>query len=294
MANGAQFQDAIKPWIPHGEHMLIAAGARGAGLATGMKEAANLSQANAQMKKTIIGQSIQPAVLVLALVGMFILFQSKMVPIFRVIKPVEAWPSSALRLYNISYFIDHYVLLVIGLMVGAGYGIMLTLPRWRGNGRAFFDSLPPWSIYRIQQSSAFLIGLSSLMEAGVTTYAALQMMHRNGSLYFRWHLERMMAKMATGDSNTGAAMNTGLLDRETAGDVEDYSQLGSFRNAIKEIGKKNLEDSLERIQGAMNALKNVMLILVAGVVLWIYATTYLLQADIANSATNPRAAVGGP
>lgn len=290
MAEGGQFPDAIRNWIPTGEHMLIAAGARGAGLATGMKEAANLSVANAQMKKAIIGQSIQPGVLILALVGMFMLFQRKMVPIFRTIKPVEAWPSSALKLYNISYFIDHYFFLVIAAMIGCGYGIMLTLPRWRGGGRNLVDGLPPWSIYRIQQASAFLIGLSSLMEAGVTTFNALQMMHRNGSPYFRAHLEKMMSNMSRGGPNLGASLNTGLLDQETAGDVEDYSQLGSFRSAIKEIGKKNLDESLERIQAAMGMLKNVMLIMVAGVVLWIYATTYLLQADIANSATNPHAA----
>jgi type II secretory pathway component PulF len=289
MAEGQRFSQAIHDWVPENEHMLIAAGERGKGLGPGMRDAAGMSEANSRIKKTIIGNSIQPAVLVLALMAMFILFQSKMVPIFKVIKPVETWPSSAMKLYNISYFVDHYLLLVIGLIIAFVYGLLTTLPRWKGAWRQRFDVLPPWSIYRAQQASSFLIGLASLLEAGVPINGALQMMHRNGSPYFRWHLEKMMNVLASG-VNQGIAMNTGMLDKETAGEVEDYSRMRSFRDAIAEMGHRTLEESLERIQNSMDALKNVMLIIVAGSVLWIYATTYLLQADLANSATNPHAA----
>jgi type II secretory pathway component PulF len=259
-----------------------------------MNEAAGMSMANARMKKTIIGQSIQPLVLTAAVMSMFILFQARMVPIFEKIKPVAAWPSGAVRLYNISYFIEHYLLLVVAAMVGMGYVFLVSLPRWKGPRRAMVDTMPPWSVYRVQQSSAFLIALSSLMTAGVTVYASLQLLHRNGSPYLRWHLERMMSAMSQGADNPGAAMNTGLLDKETAGEVEDYSQLGSFREAIQTIGKQNLEDSLERIALTMGALRNVMLIAVAGTVMWIYGTTYMLQADIANSAGSASGAAGVP
>lgn len=290
IATGERFSDAVKEWVPSNEFMLIAAGERGKGLGPGMLDAAGMSQANAQIKKTIVGNSIQPIVLVLALLAMFILFQRKMVPIFKVIKPVETWPSSAMKLYNISYFVDHYLLLVLAALIGIGYGLILTLPRWRGAWRQRFDAMPPWSIYRTQQASSFLIGLASLLRAGVPLNAALQMMHRNGTPYFRWHLERMMYTLS-GGLNQGIALNTGLLDRETAGEVEDYSRMRSFREAIEEMGKRTMEESLERIQNNMGMLKNVMLIVVAGSVLWIYATTYLLQADLANSATNPNAAI---
>jgi type II secretory pathway component PulF len=285
MADGQSFSRAIQDWVPSSEHMLIQAGERGKSLAAGMRDAAGMSEANSRIKKTIIGNSIQPVVLVLALVAMFILFQHKMVPIFKVIKPVEQWPSSAVKLYNISYFIDHYLILVIGAMIGVVYGLMLTLPRWKGLWRQRFDGLPPWSIYRTQQASSFLIGVASLLEAGVPINQALQLMHRNGTAYFRWHLERMMNTLASG-ATPGVALNTGLLDRETAGNVEDYSRMRSFREAIAEMGHETLEESIQRIETTMGALKNVMLIIVAGSVLWIYATTYLLQADLASSATN--------
>lgn len=290
MASGERFSDAIREWVPSNEHMLIAAGEQGKGLGPGMMDAAGMSMANSRIKKTIIGRSIQPAVLVFALMAMFILFQSKMVPIFIHLKPVETWPSSAIKLYNISYFIDHYLLLVIASIIGFVYGILLTLPRWRGPWRQRFDSIPPWSIYRTQQASSFLIGLASLLAAGVPINRALQLMHRNGSPYFRWHLERMMNMLASG-VNQGVALNTGLLDKETAGEVEDYSRMRSFRDAIAEMGQRTLEESLQRIESNMEAIKNIMLIIVAGSVLWIYATTYLLQADLANSATSPSAAM---
>lgn len=293
LGTGQKFNEVIREWVPPNEHMLILAGERGASLPEGLRNASGMSEANTKIKKAIIGKSVQPAVLLLALFGMFMLFQRKIAPIFLRMKPLETWGASARRLYDISYFLDHYSLLTLGLLVVFSYGLLLTLPRWTGVWRQRFDALPPWSIYRVQNASSFLIGLASLLNAKVPMNVSLQMMHRNSTAYMQWHLERMMNILASGVSNQGVALNTGLLDSETAGDVEDFSQIISFSESIQEVGQKTLTASLERIDAVMGAMQTMMLLLVAGCVMWIYSTTYLMMTDLANSATNTSAMHGG-
>ncbi len=285
MATGRHFSDALKPWVPAGEHMLIAAGERGKGLDSGMLNAAVMSAAASRIKKTIIGNSVYPMVLMGVFGGMMIMFKRKLVPEYIKIVPVSSWPASAKKLYEISTFVNSYTLLMTLVICAVFFGAAMTLPRWRGKPRAIADHFPPWSVYRVQQASSFMISLSSLLAAGVTAYGSLQMMHRNASPYFKWHLERMMAVLSTGPDNAGKAMDTGLLDRESAGDVEDYSQLGNFRHAIEEIGARILEESVDRITAVMSTARTLMLVLVAASVLWIYMTTYALWGSMATTIT---------
>lgn len=289
MERGGNFSDAIKEWVPPAEHMLIASGERGEGIISGLQEARVLSQASAKSKAAILGGTIFPGVLFAMIIGMLIMFQVQMVPIFKGLLPIERWPGSAQTLNTLSAFMKNQLYVVIGVLGGVAFLIGKTMPVWRGDIRLrFFDKLPPWSIYRSYQASSFLIALSSLMKAGVANYDALRLMHRTASPWMRLHLERMMTAMRAGGENPGKALDTGLLDPEVAGDIQDYSRLGSFQDAIYRIGQRSLEDGVKSIQMKMDVLKNVLLFAVAGSIVWIYLTSYGLQTTIANQVNGMR------
>lgn len=289
MERGGTFSDAIKAWVPSSEHMLISSGERGEGIISGLQEARVLSEATARSKAAIYGGTIFPGVLFAMIIGMLIMFQVQMVPIFEGLLPVERWPGSAQTLNSLSAFMKNQLYLVIGGFLATSAIIGYSMPRWRGDIRTkVFDKLPPWSIYRSYQASSFLISLSSLMKAGVANYDALRLMHRNASPWMQQHLEKMMTSMRHGGENQGKALNTGLLDQEVAGDIEDYSQLGSFQDAIYRIGQRSLEEGVKSIQIKMDVLKNVLLFAVAGSIVWIYLTSYGLQTTIANQANSMR------
>lgn len=289
MERGGTFSDAIKAWVPSSEHMLISSGERGEGIISGLQEARVLSEATARSKAAIYGGTIFPGVLFAMIIGMLIMFQVQMVPIFEGLLPVERWPGSAQTLNSLSSFMKNQLYLVLGGVLAISAIIGYSMPRWRGDIRTkVFDKLPPWSIYRSYQASSFLISLSSLMKAGVANYDALRLMHRNASPWMQQHLEKMMTSMRHGGENQGKALNTGLLDQEVAGDIEDYSQLGSFQDAIYQIGQRTLEEGVKSIQIKMDVLKNVLLFAVAASIVWIYLTSYGLQTTIANQANSMR------
>ena len=293
MERGGTFSDALRPWVPTSEHMLIASGERGEGIIPGLREARVLSEASAKSKAAILGGTIFPSVLFAMIIGMLIMFQVQMVPIFKGLLPIERWPGSAQTLNTLSSFLKNQLYLLLGAFLALAVFIGYTMPKWRGDLRTrFFDKLPPWSIYRSYQSSSFLISLSSLMKAGVANYDALRLMHRTASPWMRMHLERMMTSMRQGGGeNPGKALDTGLLDQDVAGDIQDYSRLGSFQDAIYRIGQRSLEEGVKSIQVKMDVMKNILLFCVAGSIVWIYLTSYGLQTTIASSVNNMR---GGP
>lgn len=281
--NGKKFADSIAPWIPSSELMLIEAGERGGGLEAGLREAVVLSSASSKNKSAIIQGVAFPIALVGMLMGMLCMFQIKMAPVFRDLMKPEKWPDSARLLDKISGFVYHDMWIVLGVLGVMAFLIGKTMPTWTRNPRPIFDKLPPWNIYRSYQASSFLIALSSLMKAGVPVYDALTAMDKNASPWMRVHLNKMMVTMSLGGGNMGRALDTGMLDIETAGDVQDYSRLGSFSEAIYILGGRSLEAGIRIIQQRMGIIKNLLLVMVAGSIIWIYYASFGLQTAIADS-----------
>ena len=280
MNQGGKFADAIQPWVPAAEHMLISAGEKGQGLIAGLKEATVLSSASSKNKKAIIGGLATPVFLTVMILMMLAGFQLKMVPIFSGLLPVEQWPSNASILNTISAaIVDYWYVFLFGVLI-VGFIVTSTIGSWTGSVRNKFDKLPPWSFYKTFQASSFLIALSSLMKAGVPNYDALKMMHRNASPWMKIHLNKMMASMRLSGTNPGEALDTGLLDPATAGDVQDYSKLSSFQDAIYILGKRSIEDGVERTNNKMAVLRNLMFFLVAISIGTVYSTVYTLQSEI--------------
>lgn len=280
---GQRFADAIAEWIPPGELMLIEAGERGGGLITGLQEAVVLSNASAKNVGAIKTGMAMPTVLVGMLVGMLIMFRKQMVPTFEALMPVEKWPATPKILYGLSSFFYDNLFILLVVFIGISVLIGKTIGGWTKDPRRIFDKLPPWSIYRGYQASSFLIALSSLMRAGVPAFEALQAMNKNASPWMRAHLKKMMDSMSRGGGNMGQALDTGLLDDETAGDVQDYSRLGSFSDAIYLLGSRSLINGVKQIEARMGFVNKFMLFLVAGSIMWIYAASFELQTAIADS-----------
>ena len=107
MERGGTFSDALRPWVPTSEHMLIASGERGEGIIPGLREARVLSEASAKSKAAILGGTIFPSVLFAMIIGMLIMFQVQMVPIFKGLLPIERWPGSAQTLNTLSSFLKN-------------------------------------------------------------------------------------------------------------------------------------------------------------------------------------------
>ena len=284
MRQGASFSESIHGLVPEGEEMLIYAGEKGKGLSQGFKEAAILADSTAAIRRVISVGVAMPAFLIFILAGMLIGFQKKMVPVFVTLMPVQKWPGASKTLYNLSLFVTDYWPLLGLLLLALSALVYATLGKWVGPVREkFFDNIPPWSVYKSFQASSFLLSVASLLNSGTPLADALSMLNRNSSKYMGKHLDIMLERLRTGSDTPGRAMNTGLLDSETAGDIEDYSQLANFEQAMGTMGKKMVTSSVTQISDRMAVLRNIFLFIIAGMMVWIYSSTYALQTAVAES-----------
>lgn len=277
---GSKFSTAINKWVPTNEMMLIEAGERGGSLPTGLKEASTVSKAAFATQTAIVSALAMPVFLCVLLALLLSLFQAKIAPIFKELLPLNRWPDIAKSLDTVSGFLYNNSILLIIVFAVVATVVMKTMGSWIRPPRHIFDRLPPWSLYRSYQASSFLIALSSLLHAGIPAFEALQIIERNASPWMKVHLGRMMGTMSLGGGNMGRALDTGLLDDETAGDVQDYSDLGSFTDTIYVIGAKAVEDGIKVIKSRMAVVQIMLLVFVTVSILWIYGASYALQSAI--------------
>lgn len=284
MANGVKFSDAIKDHVPAEERVLIAAGENGTGgLPQGLRESIRLSKAIAAIKTTIIVGAVYPIFIMLLITAMVAMFSIKIAPVFKAIIPVERWPESGRTLNSASEFLVSHWFMMIVVVFGIGFLVSYSLPRWKTFFRSTADKFPPYSIYRSYQSASFLIALSSMMLAGIGLNESLIKIQEKGSPWLKNHIGIMLRKLRVAGSDYGKALDTGMLSDETAGDIQDYSRLSTFEKAIYSIGEQTLTKTVKTIEYSMAVVRNVAMVVAAGLLFTIFMTSYDLQQDIATN-----------
>lgn len=286
MTHGDNFSAAVSGWIPDSELNLISAGEDAGNIEKGLSEAIKFSESSQKIKKTVINGSTYPVILVLVVLGFIAMFSIKLAPTYLSLLPVEQWPSLGQKMYYLSKFIVDYWYIMLAILIALSVFITITMPTWTGSVREKFDKLPPWSVYKVYHSSSFLISLASLMESGTPVNDALKRMKKISPPWLEQYLDKMMNNMKKGGSNFGQHLDVGLLDKETAGDVVDYSALGNFEEAVYSIGNDNLVDSVEKIEKRMAMVRTIMIVLVGFTVGAIYYTTIELNSTVAEAASS--------
>jgi type II secretory pathway component PulF len=289
MNRGASFTKAIKGWVPETELSLISAGESGQGISIGLKEAIRFTLASRKIKNTIISGSAYPLLLLVIVLGAISGFAKYMAPTFLTIIPLARWPDDARNLYSISSFVVNDWMYLLTALVAVTFVISYTMARWSSVvRRKVFDKIPPWSIYKSYNNSAFLINLSSTMKSGVSLNDSIKNMSSNAGPWFNFYLKKMLLNLRKGGKNYGEHLDVGFLDQETAGDVIDYSELGKFEKAIYSIGEQNIEKSVVRIQAQMAIVRGIMLFVIAFTISSIYSTSVSLNTAASEQAANAR------
>lgn len=283
MQEGQTFKGAIKGWVPDSELNLIASGEDGQGLDSGLDEAIKFAASSNRIKTAIKKGLTYPVVLFVVIILFISMFSIQLAPAYLEILPLEKWPEAASFLYGISRFIiTQWIPLLISLFA-ITYIVAKTINVWTGEIRKVFDKAPPWSVYKVYQSSSFLISLASMLRSGTPLHDAILKMKKTSPLWMNQYLDKMLKNIVKGGKNYGEHLNVGLLDDETTDDVIDYADLGKFEQAIYTIGENNLVEAVDKIEEKMAVVKNIMLVLVGIAITLIYFSSVELSATAADA-----------
>lgn len=279
---GRSLSSTMSEWVPPSETMIIKSGEEAGNIASAFRNAAIITEASKKMVSTLASQLAYPIFLLVMLFGIIYLFSVKIIPqLTEVIKP-EDWPDVSYNLYLMSVFVETKWWVVILSIIGTSWLTIWSFSKLTGRFRHYLDKIPPYSIYKTFQSSAFLVSVSAMLKTGIPIVEAINETRNLSSPYVREHLDKIFDNLENGKA-IGLAINSGFLERETGMDIEIYSELRGLDQSMEKIGMSAIDNSISSISAAAAIIKNILMISVAAYIGWVYYAFNTLTQSITSN-----------
>lgn len=281
--NGRLLAEGLERWAPKTEQMIIMAGEQSGRLEATLLAVIEVVQAGRKIKSVIIGGIAYPVVVLILVVVYVYLFGTRVIPEFtRVVDPLT-WHGAAKSLYIMSQLVQNWMLYFIVAMVALVASVLISMPRWRGNLRIFFDQYAPYSIYRLIAGSSFLMALSALQCAGVTVEKSLMRLSGMAAPWLRERLDGALLGVRSG-LNCGEALRNagyGFPSSEVIDDLCVYAEYRGFADALKMLADEWIEEGVAQISMQMKILNGFSIVTLAIVIGWLVTGFFGIQQEIA-------------
>lgn len=282
--NGMTFSDALKGWAPDRERLMLSVGDV-SDLESALLNLIKVTEGSTKMIRPIVGAITYPAFLVMMSVLIIYAIGVYMVPPMIDAAPTVVWRGMARDLVDLSAWIkDNWLVAFASLPITMAV-IYFTIGIWTGKVRAFFDYIPPWSLYKVFTGISWLLALSALVKGGTPVSTALRALRRDASRYLKERIDKTLVYVNNGDNLGQALAKTGLdfPDREIIGDLKIYSELDNFEEALDKLANDWLEESIYMIEEKAGVLNMAALLSIGGVIAWAVMGTFEMQDQITSS-----------
>lgn len=282
--NGMTFSDALKGWAPDRERLMLSVGDV-SDLESALLNLIKVTEGSTKMIRPIVGAITYPAFLTMMSVLIIYAIGVYMVPPMIDAAPTVVWRGMARDLVDLSAWIkDNWLIAFASLPVTMAV-IYFTIGIWTGKVRAFFDNIPPWSLYKVFTGISWLLALSALVKGGTPVSTALRALRRDASRYLKERIDKTLVYVNNGDNLGQALAKTGLdfPDREIIGDLKIYSELDNFEEALENLANEWLDESVYLIENKASILNMIAILTVAGIIAWAVMGTFEMQDQITSS-----------
>ncbi len=281
LQNGLTFSDALKGWAPDRERLMLSVGDV-SDLEGALMNLIKVTEGSTKMTRPIIGATAYPSFLFMMSVLIVYGIGVYMVPPMVEAAPGIKWKGQAETLVGVSNWISKNWAVAFAMLPVVGTVIYCTLGIWTGKVRAFFDKLPPWSLYKIFVGISWLLALSALVKGGTPLSTALRALRRDATKYLKERIDKALVFINNGDNLGLALLKTGLdfPDREIIQDLKVYSELDNFEEALDKLANEWLEESVYMIEQRASMLNMVAILSVGGVIAWAVLGVFDMQDQI--------------
>lgn len=268
MNNGKRLAQTLDGWVGPIEHMLIAAGETSGTLESSLISATRVMESRRNIKTAVINGLAYPVVLIIASIIVLYIFGFTVVPGFTNVVPADRFHGMAAVLVALSAFVRSWIVACVGAFAAFLIVFLVSLPRWDGRYRVYLDRYPPYSVYRMIHGSSWLIALSSMLEAGVRLEAALQQLSSMADSWLENRINAALQGMRAGLQLGPSLSRSGyeFPDREIIDDLEVYSGLSGFDEALSILGKEWLTESVTQIEAKMRLIFYITLLIAGSII----------------------------
>ncbi len=282
--NGKTFSDALKGWAPARERLMLSVGDV-SDLESALLNLIKVTEGSTKMIRPIIGAVAYPSFLTMMSVLIIYAIGVYMVPPMIDAAPNVIWRGMARDLVDLSAWIKKNWLIAFASLPIVMAIIYFTIGIWTGKVRAWFDYMPPWSLYKVFTGISWLLALSALVKGGTPVSTAMRALRRDSSRYLKERIDKTMVFINNGDNLGQALGKTGLNfpDAEIISDLKIYSELDNFEEALDNLANEWLDESVYLIEEKAGILNMVALLTVGAVIAWAVMGTFEMQDQITNS-----------
>lgn len=286
LRNGSSFSSALQGWIPVDEISIIASGEISGDLSSSLRSIIQMNDTKKKIRAALSG-ALYPLALLGSTCFFLYIFGSRVVPAFAQVLPVEQWHGAGSTMYSLSQFVENYLLSLIVFFVIFFVVVFITLPKWTGKVRIFFDKFPPWTIYKSVVGCGFLLSLSALLNAGIPTPEAIRIIFKTATPWYRERLVAIRQALFNGAPNIGEALYVSGYNFPTKTmvmDIRTYAALDGFESMLDKLAIEWQEETVAFINSQMTILKNAAIIIMGFVFMWIVSGMFALEQQISNAA----------
>lgn len=237
-------------WLPAAEASVISAGIRSESLPHALRYASELTSAGKRIRQSVWQMAIYPVGLIILMVSTLYVLNAELMPTLQEISPPETWTGALGFLYAVSVFFSDYGLLT-GALLGALTGwIIWSVPRWHRPDRLrrIFDSLMPWSVYKDIQGATFLLNVGALLQSGVKTKEALEILQETASPWLAVRIDAITEHVREGKHFGLALRDCGYdFPSREAANFLSLLQGDGDDELISNYGQRWLDQTLERV-----------------------------------------------
>lgn len=286
MQNGKTIGTALAPWVPNDDIMTLEAIENSDDFAGNLADYIEMSGKKNKIRSTILSGSVTPISLVSAIYGIMIYFGKSIVPQIGEALPPEQWTGAAAGLAFTAEFAEKYAHIFTVAVIAMLVGVFLSLPRWPGFGRRFFDRLPIYSTYRVYTGINFLMSVSSLLKGGMGALDAVNRLRPYANPYVRHRLDLVRKRMMNGE-NFGAALhrsNTGWPDKKMNLSIKVFAETQDLSKQMTNLAKSWIDTAQQNVNRSMAALNLIAKVIVGIGVMTIVFGLFAIQSQIAAAA----------
>lgn len=281
LQNGNPFSVALEGWAPASERLMLSVGDV-SHLEGALENLIKVTEGTTKMKQPLVSAISYPMFLSMMTVLIIYAIGVYMVPPMMSAAPNTRWTGSARDLVQLSVWIQKNWLIAFSFLPTVFFLIYLTLGRWKGKTRAWFENVPPWSLYRIFVGVTWMLAMAALVRAGTPVSQALRSLRHDASPYLLYRIDSALVFINNGD-NLGEALNKtglGFPDKEIIGDLRIYSEMDNFQGALDQMANEWLENSVTGISQKAAVLNMVATLFVSGAIAWAVMGTFSMQDQI--------------
>ncbi len=284
LQNGVPFSDALKGWAPDRERLMLSVGDV-SNLESALMNLIKVSEGSTKMIRPIVSAIAYPSFLFMMAIVIIWAIGVYMVPPMLEAVPGLHWTGTGRTLVDLSEWVQKNWLFAFSAFPIVALIIYSTISIWTGKLRTVFDSIPPWSLYKIFVGITWLLALSALVKGGVPVSVALQSLKKDASRYLIEKIDAALTFIKNGD-NLGQALNKAghqFPDKEIIADLKIYAELDNFEDALENLANNWLEESVYMIEQKAEILNMVAILTVAAIIAWAVFGVFDMQDQITSA-----------